>query len=90
MAYWDNIAAEEEIEEAVEKVEKILGKSGRMLPTGKTVAYNIELNIPKFGMVWYGDIDTKNEQDKLIEVAKVFNVEPSRVGYWLKFPDYSR
>lgn len=75
MNYFDNIAAEEDIEEAVEKVEKILGKSGRMLPTGKNVAYNTMVSTPKHGTLWYGDLYMdKNKLEESLEHDKIMAV----------------
>jgi hypothetical protein len=59
-----NIIFEEDIEQIVTAIEKFLGKSGRMLPSGLTVTYNNVLKVMGHE-VWYGDIDLEVDENAL-------------------------
>ena len=74
MNYFENIAAEEDIEEAVEKIEKILGKSGRMLTATKNTFLNATLRPKKYGPIWYGDLNMLEDNVKLEKVAEVLGM----------------
>jgi len=60
---------EEDVEQAVAVLEAALGKQGRMLPNGRNVMYSAKVLGPHGTVLWYGDIDTKEDGPKISQVA---------------------
>jgi hypothetical protein len=67
-----DLTYEEDVETAVEMVEQVLGKQGRMLPRSPTVIFNVKITGPKNTVLWYGDIDTAEDNPKISALANRF------------------
>jgi hypothetical protein len=59
------IIYEEDVEAAVEKAIQILGTQGRMLLSASHVTLNAVVESPALGKIWYGDLDLKEDNEKL-------------------------
>lgn len=62
---------EEDVEQFVSDAETVLGKQGRMLPSSKTVKYNSFITLQTGDVIWYGDIDVKDDAKQLTMLAKM-------------------
>jgi hypothetical protein len=66
---------EEDVEVAVTTAESILGKSGRILSEGKFILKDAHLTNPKYGILWYGDLDLKSDDLKKVQhVAQALKI----------------
>jgi hypothetical protein len=63
---------EDDIEVAVSTIESVLGKQGRMLPSGTNVLYNVKISGPKNVVLWYGDIDISEDSTRISALASNF------------------
>jgi hypothetical protein len=68
---------EEDVEAAVAVAESVLGKSGRMLVSGKSVQHNVIIEGPRNTRLWWGDIDLVADAGKLTLLAQKLGVTPS-------------